>query len=71
MENRRSRSRLGSQERADPVRASIWVQVSNPQASATISHQTWYCAKPLSGRFHSSVSLAFRGRIRSSYRCES
>ena len=46
----RRRSRLGSQRRAGPVRASIWVQASSSQAGATISHQTWFCAKPRSGR---------------------
>ena len=49
-----------------PGRASIWVQASSSQASATISHQTWFCAKPFSGRFRSPVSLAFR--MRSSHR---
>jgi hypothetical protein len=61
MANRRRRSRLGSQRRALPVRASICVQASNSQARATISHQTWFWAKPFSqGRFRSLVSFAFR-----------
>ena len=30
--------------RALPVRASICIQASSSQASATISHQTWFCA---------------------------
>ena len=65
-ENRRSRSRFGSQRRASPVRASIWVQARSSQARATISHHSWFWAKPLSGRFRSPVSLAHR--IRSSHR---
>jgi hypothetical protein len=44
--NRRSRSRLGSHRRASPVRASICVQASRSQASATISHHTWFWSKP-------------------------
>ena len=65
-ENRRSRSRFGSQRRAVPVRASICVQASSSQARATISHQSWFWAKPFSGRFRSPVSFALR--IRSSHR---
>jgi hypothetical protein len=38
----RSRSRRGSQRRAGPGRASIAVQASSSQASATISHQIWF-----------------------------
>ena len=49
-ENRRSRSRLGSQRRAVPVRASIWVQARSSQARATISHHSWFWAKPCRGR---------------------
>jgi len=63
-ESRRSRSRFGSRRRACPVRAMSWVQASSSQARATISHQAWFWAKPLSGRLRSPVSLA--QRIRSS-----
>jgi hypothetical protein len=63
-ESRLRRSRFGSQRRAVPVRASSWVQASSSQARETISHQSWFWAKPLSGRFR--VSLA--QRIRSSQR---
>ena len=56
----RSRSRLGSQRRAGPARASICVQASRSQASATISHQSWFCANPFSGRLRRPVSLAQR-----------
>ncbi len=43
-ENRRSRSRFGSQRRAVPVRASSWVQAISSHARATIWHQIWFCA---------------------------
>jgi hypothetical protein len=46
-----------------PAGASIWVQASSSQASATISHQTWFCAKPFSGRFRSPVSLAIADAV--------
>jgi hypothetical protein len=65
-ESRRRRSRLGSQRRAVPVRASSWVQASSSQARETISHQSWFWAKPWRGRFRSPVSFA--QRIRSSQR---
>jgi hypothetical protein len=38
----------------------------NSQARAAISYHSWFCAKPLSDRFRSPVSLA--QRIRSSHR---
>jgi hypothetical protein len=61
-ENRPSRRRFGSQRRAFPVRASSCVQARSSLARATISHQSWFWAKPFSGRFRSPVSLAQRMR---------
>ena len=49
---------MASQRRAAPLRASSWVQASSSQASATISHQSWFWAKLFSRRFRSPVSLA-------------
>jgi hypothetical protein len=65
-DSRRGRSRLGSQRRAVPVRASSCVQAVRSQARAAISHHSWFLAKSLKGRFRRPVSLA--QRIRSSHR---
>ena len=72
-ENRRSRSRFGSQRRAWPARASSWVQASSSLARATISHHSWFWANPFSGRLRSPVSLAQRTRSsqRARRRCRS
>jgi acyl carrier protein len=64
--NRRSRRRLGSHARAGPSRASIVIQAVSSHAMATSSHQTWFWAKPCSGRPRNPVSFAHR--IRSSHR---
>lgn len=44
-----SRSRLGSQVRAAPSRASSWIQAGSSLAMATSSHQSWFWSKPCSG----------------------
>jgi hypothetical protein len=44
VEKIRSRKRLGSQRRAGPARASIWVQASSSHARAVSSHQIWFWA---------------------------
>jgi hypothetical protein len=49
-ENSRSRSRLGSQARAGPARASIAIQAVSSQAMATSSHQIWVLAKAVQGQ---------------------
>ena len=51
---------FGFHRRAGLVKASICLQASSSHASATISHQTWFCAKPRSGSLRSPVSLVAR-----------
>jgi hypothetical protein len=58
MANRRRRNRFGSQRLAWPARASICAQASSSQARATISHHTWFCAKPFRWQVPQSGVLA-------------
>jgi hypothetical protein len=45
----------GEQAQAEPFG---FPPTGSLQASAAISHQIWFCAKPLSGRFRGLVSFS-------------